>query len=104
VAVLDIGTLLGRGTVAFDTKLGQPIGLRSLAGRALEPCENRVGRPSPRQFRRSKVRQLRSFEETQPAGKTQGKGQFETRAVLRGAQFRIVVVGNDRVPEKSAPC
>jgi hypothetical protein len=88
----------------FDTKLGQPLGLRNLAGRAVEPCENRVGRPSPRQFRRSKVRQLRSFEATQPAGKTQGKGRFETRAELRGAQFRIVVAGNGRVPEKPAPC
>ena len=45
MAVLDIGTIFGRGTVAFDTKLGQPLGLRSLAGRALEPCKNRVGRP-----------------------------------------------------------
>jgi hypothetical protein len=62
----------------------------------------RVGRPSPRQFRRRKVRQLCSFETTQPAGKTQGKGRFETRALLRGAQFWIVVAGNGRVPEKPA--
>lgn len=76
MAVLDMGTILGRGTVAFDTKLGQPLGLRSLAGRALERCENPVGRPFvARQFRRGRVRQLRSFEATQPAGQTQRKAE-----------------------------
>lgn len=82
-----MGTILGRGTLAFDTKLGPPLAPpRGPSAEALRKPRRAV---FARQFRRSKVRQLRSFEATQPTGKTQGKGWFEIRAVLCGAHSAL---------------
>lgn len=96
-----MGTILGRGTLAFDTKLGPPLAPpRGPSAEALRKPRRAV---FARQFRRSKVRQLRSFQATQPTGKTQGKGWFEIRAVLCGAHSALWWFGNGRVHEKPAP-
>jgi len=85
-----MGTILGRGTLAFDTKLGPPLAPpRGPSAEALRKPRRAV---FARQFRLSKVRQLRSFEATQPTGKTQGKRLVrDPRGTVRCA-FRIVVV------------
>jgi len=96
-----MGTILGRGTLAFDTKLGPPLAPpRGPSAEALRKPRRAV---FARQFRLSKVRQLRSFEAARPTGKTQGKGWFEIRAVLCGAHSALWWFGNGRVHEKPAP-